>query len=126
MKHYIYFALCSVFLFCSCKNQEYTFKDENIEIDIRGITIKKIEHNEYKIKGIVQVKNLTDKNYCFNLRNIKLKTSSDTNYEVYIDSIASVLIERQEIKPYATYTKNVYWIVYSDNELSIEGIDYHD
>lgn len=125
MKHYI-FALCSLFLFCSCKNQEYTFKDENIEINIKDITIKKIEHNEYKIKGNVKVKNLTDKNLNFNLRNIKLKTSSDTNYEVYIDSIASVLIENQEIKPYATYTENVYWIVHSDNKVSIEGIDYHD
>ncbi len=125
MKHYI-FALCSLFLFCSCKNQEYTFKDGNIEINISGITIKKIAHNEYKIKGNVKVKNLTDKNLNFNLRNIKLKTSSDTNYEVYIDSIASVLIERQEIKSYATYTENVYWIVHSDNKVSIEGIDYHD
>lgn len=125
MKHYI-FALCSLFLFCSCKNQEYTFKDENIEINIKDITIKKIAHNEYKIKGNVKVKNLTDKNLNFNLRNIKLKTSSDTNYEVYIDSIASVLIENQEIKSYATYTENVYWIVHSDNKVSIDGIDYHD
>lgn len=125
MKHYI-FALCSLFLFCSCKNQEYTFKDENIEINIKDITIKKIAHNEYKIKGNAKVKNLTDKNLNFNLRNIKLKTSDEINYEVYIDSIASVLIERQEIKSYATYTENVYWIVHSDNKVSIDGIDYHD
>ena len=55
-----------------------------------------------------------------------MKTSDEINYEVYIDSIASVLIERQEIKSYATYTENVYWIVHSDNKVSIDGIDYHD
>jgi len=52
--------------------------------------------------------------------------NNKAEYGVYIDSIASRLIEVQKIKPRMIYSENVYWIVHSNNKIVLHGINYSE
>ena len=121
MKYYL-IPFCLLVLFSSCNSQKFIFKNEKINIEVEIQETKKIELNTYKIKGSVTVSNLTDNVLLFDLNKIQLKPNYE--YKIYIDSIASRLIEVQEIKPYEIYNINVYWIVHSKKELVIYEIEY--
>ena len=121
-----YLLLCLLFLCTSCDSLKYNFKNQKIEMNLKIHTIKEIETYTYKIKGKLQVKNLTENICLFDLRNIELKSDGNIEYKIYIDSIATRLIEVQEIKPHEMYIENVYCIVYSDKKLLIKELDYSD
>ncbi|MCR5081734.1 MAG: hypothetical protein K6B17_10355 [Treponema sp.] len=123
MRYNIIFILCSVFLFYSCNSQEYTYKDENIEINLELQSVDMLDDNTYKIKGFIHVKNLTENTYFFDLRNVKLKSEKNIQDRIYIDSIASRLIEPQKLVSHTTYNEKVYWIIHSSSKPVISGID---
>ena len=123
---HIFFFICSLFLFTSCDSLKYNFKNQKIEMNLKIHTIREIETCTYKVKGKLQVKNLTENISLFDLRNIELKSEDNIEYKIYIDSIATRLIEVQEIKPHEIYIENVYWIVHSDKKLLIKELDYSD
>lgn len=117
--------LLSIFLFfSSCKTSNYIYEDENLRIEIEIKKNNKIDDNTYKLKSLVKVQNLTEKVCQFDLQKIELQTANNASYEIYIDSIASRLIEVQKIEPHKNYTENVYWIINSNNDPIIHGINY--
>lgn len=60
----------------------------------------------------------------FDLSKLKLKISNDPSYRVYIDSIATRLLDMQKIESHEVYRENLYWIIHANNEVKIERIDY--
>lgn len=112
-------------LFSSCKVPDYKYEDENIRIEIIIKKNSKIDNNSYKLKSLVKVQNLTEQIYKFDLRKIELQTKENVSYDLYIDSVASRLIEVQEIEPHKDYTENVYWILNSNKNPIIKGINYN-
>ena len=108
----------------SNKSEKLFFCNEKFKIEIEIKNKEKIEKEVYKIKALVRVNNLSDFVYDFNLNNLKLQTSTDVSYQIYIDSIASRLIESKKLKPHMEYKENVYWIVDSNKDFEIQGISY--
>lgn len=105
---YCLILLSSFLFFSSCKTSNYIYEDENLRIEIEIKKNNKIDDNTYKLKSLVKVQNLTEKVCQFDLQKIELQTANNASYEIYIDSIASRLIEVQKIEPHKNYTENVY------------------
>lgn len=125
MKYYL-LLLCSLIFFTDCDTSKFYCEDEKLKIEVEIKKIKEIEQNTYKLRCCVRVQNLTDEVYLFDLKKIQLQIENKTEYGIYIDSIASRLIEVQKIKPRMMYNENVYWIVHSNNKIVIHGINYSE
>ena len=125
MKYYLIF-LCSLMFFTACDTSKFYCEDEKLKIEVEIKKIKEIERNTYKLRCHVRVQNLTDEVCLFDLKKIQLQIENKAEYGVYIDSIASRLIEVQKIKPRMMYSENVYWIVHSNNKIVLHGINYSE
>lgn len=116
--------LCLLILFSSCENSKYVFNDGVLKIEVKIKSNDEIGQGIYKLKVFIQVQNLSEEVYQFDLNNMEFNLSTDSSYKVYIDSIASRLITKRKIEPHEVYKENLYLIIQGDNEVELQSINY--
>ncbi len=88
------------------------FKGDNFAIHCN---IKELEYNTVNekhytyIKGKIEIANTNTDTIDFNLKNARLLIGSGEVGEIYINSIASVIISNEKLSPNEKIIKDVYW-----------------
>ncbi len=102
----------------SCGNEgvevkkEVNFLSDSLSCSafLKTIKIKEIDSTKYSfIYAKFKVNNISDKGLLIFLKDFKLILKENKVGTLYIDSIASVLIEAELIKPHTIIAKSVYW-----------------
>lgn len=108
----LYSCVCSCNTIKSTVNKEISFSTDSLSClaTLKIIKIKEISGVKHSfVYAQFTINNNSKKEIQLSLKDFKLKISDKIVGILYIDSIASILIEQQKIPPHSKIEKSIYW-----------------